>query len=124
MFAFLLNTTLSPITAALAVNQAQQYASEDAMLICTGSKIKWISQSTFEQRGVVMEVEAPTDAPEGLHQLDCSFSFLVDNLLEPFSLIKMVDEYLAYQDVIADLFQRPYTSFAYLKGQTRAPPQL
>jgi hypothetical protein len=118
------NGTVAVIGSAWAVNNAQQYATDDAMMICTGSEFKWISTEDYFSSGEMVFVDPPTNAPTSLENLDCSFSYLAEQFIDNTDLPPQVDFGIAYDATALTLAQRPYTSFAYLNAQTRAPPLL
>ncbi|WP_235312760.1 hypothetical protein [Paraglaciecola algarum] len=104
------------------VNNAQQYASVDAMMICTGSTFKWISATDFYELGKVIFIDAPADAPDNIHNLDCSFVYINDHdKQKTHDLINTVKN-IAYRASVLTLAQRPYTAYPYQTAQTRASP--
>ena len=116
------NGSIAVLAASWQVEQAQKYASDDAMLICTGSTFKWISQSVFFDTGEFSFIEPPEDAPETVHQVDCSYSYLADNQSDQTFESFLSAEFVAHNSYVARLAQRPYTAFPYQKAQPRAPP--
>ena len=78
LVALLFNSIGSLFAASMMLNNAQQYADEDRILICTGSVYKWISLSSFEETGQLEFVEAPSNAPANLQEVKCSFPYLAD----------------------------------------------
>lgn len=122
IIALFFNSTASVLASAWSVNTAQQYATNDAMMICTGSTFKWISVKDFYESGQINYIEAPADAPDNIRNVDCSYSYIAEQYTNstytPFSLV----DFIAYQATTLDRIQRPYTSFPYSTAQTRAPP--
>lgn len=111
------------LTAAIAVNKAQAYASGDAMLICTGSDYKWVSYSAFFGRGETVFVAAPDGAPlpdDG--SLDCGYEFLSLHDEHVTELPQIAIQLLVYQQLVQALGQRPYTAYPYRTALSRAPP--
>ena len=120
--AMVFNGTVAVIGSAWVVNNAQQYATDDAMMICTGSEFKWISTQDYFTSGEMVFIDPPTDAPSSVDNLDCSFSYLAEQYLDKTELPTQVDKSIAYKAKALALAQRPYTAFAYSTAQTRAPP--
>lgn len=118
----LFNGTVAMIGSTWVVSNAQQYATDDAMMICTGSQFKWISSEDYFTTGEIVFIEPPTDAPTNVDNLDCSFSYLAEQYTDKTELPTQVDKNIAYQAKAIVLAQRPYTAFAYSTSQTRAPP--
>lgn len=116
------NGTVAVIGSAWVVNNAQQYASDDAMMICTGSQFKWISTEDYFTTGEMVFIDPPTDAPTSIDNVDCSFSYLAEQFTENTDLPVHLDRNIAYKAKALALAQRPYTAFAYSTAQTRAPP--
>lgn len=116
------NGTAAVIGSAWVVNNAQQYATDDAMMICTGSQFKWISSEDYFATGKMVFIDPPTNAPNNIDNLDCSFSYLAEQYTESHVLPTLVDKNIAYQTYALAIAQRPYTAFAYSTAQTRAPP--
>lgn len=116
---------LSLLATALVVNEAQSYASDDAMLICTGSDYRWISQSAFIEFGETVYLEAPSDAPttDG-HSLDCGYKYLSLHDDHVGELPHIAGAALAHQQLVQRLAQRPYTAYPYQHSLSRAPPHL
>jgi hypothetical protein len=106
------------------MQNAQQYASDDIMMICTGSEVKWISTDAYFNLDEVVFVEPPEHAPDITSQVDCTNKSLSD-LQGKGALSHSVDaQLLAYHALVSSIEQRPYTAFAYLTAQTRAPPSI
>ncbi|MDO6841902.1 hypothetical protein Q4602_20665 [Paraglaciecola chathamensis] len=122
MLALMFSSTATVLAASWQVNQAQQYASDDAMLICTGSQIKWISTQAFFDTGDMVFIDPPTDAPAELGQMECPNQFLSDHYTEVLSIVKLDDNTIAYKALVSRLARRPYTAYAYQTAQSRAPP--
>ena len=124
VIAMIFNGTAAVIGSAWAANSAQQYATDDTMMICTGSQFKWISATDYFASGEMVFVDPPTDAPASVDNLDCSYLFLAEQHIDDNSLPKLIDPNIAYQAMVMAIAQRPYTAFAYNTAQTRAPPQV
>jgi|TARA_R110002012_G_scaffold153561_2_gene313677 hypothetical protein len=76
--ALLFNATGALFASSSIINQAQTFANDDAVLICTGHQFKWISLSTFEQTGTLEFIQPPDDAPTNAHSIKCTFAYLAD----------------------------------------------
>ncbi len=76
--ALLFNATGALFASNSIINQAQTFANDDAVLICTGHEFKWISLSTFEQTGTLEFIQPPEDAPTNAHGIKCTFAYLAD----------------------------------------------
>ena len=118
------NSTAAVIGSAWAVNNAQQYATDDAMMICTGSQFKWISTKDYFATGEMVFIDPPNDAPISVDNLDCSFLYVAEQYIDSHVLPMQIDKGIAYQAKALALAQRPYTAFAYSTAQTRAPPYI
>ncbi|MDN4502738.1 hypothetical protein QX776_10000 [Alteromonadaceae bacterium BrNp21-10] len=124
MLVMLFNSTASVLAAAWITDDAQQYAGEDKILICTGSSFKWISESAFFESNQLVFVDAPADAPAELQQIDCSYKYLSDLYTDLPNMLDSSIDHIAYQALNSRLAQRPYTAFAYQSAHSRAPPLL
>lgn len=122
IIALIFNGTATVIASSFSAHKAIQYASGDAMMICTGNTLKWISQSAFFETGNVVEIDPPKDAPDNIEQTDCSYSFLSEQFTDELTIPKLEGPSLAYYHKAAAIAQRPYTSFQYQTSQSRAPP--
>jgi hypothetical protein len=116
------NGTVAVIGSALIVNNAQQYSTDDVMMICTGSQFKWISTEDYFTTGEMVFIDPPADAPQSVDNVDCSFVYLAEQYTNNLALPVQVDKSIAYQAKVLNLAQRPFTAFAYSTAQTRAPP--
>lgn len=116
------NGTVAVIGSSWVVNNAQRYATDDAMMICTGSEFKWISTVDYFASGEMVFIDPPTDAPASVENVDCSFSYLAEQYTDISNLPAQLDKNIAYKAKALALAQRPYTAFAYRTAQTRAPP--
>ena len=124
-FIFLYNSFVPAFASIYSVNQAQQYANNDIMLICSGNTYQWVSSSEYINNGIIKVVEAPENSPEKTQHLDCSFNYIADNHIDKTAaLYSLADISIAYDTRILLLEQRPHTPFPYLKALTRAPPTL
>lgn len=124
ILALLFNSTAPLLASTWAVNEAQQYATDDAMMICTGSTFKWISTAEYFDSGQVVFIDPPANAPTNLQSLDCSFEYISDQHTDQTNVSYQDNISIAYKATVLTRAQRPYTSFAYLTAQTRAPPLL
>jgi hypothetical protein len=120
--AMIFNGTIAVIGSAWAVNNAQKYATDDAMMICTGSQFKWISTEDYFSTGEMVFIDPPTDAPKNIDNLNCSFLYIAEQYIHKDVLPVLPDRNIAYQALTRAIAQRPYTAFAYSTAQTRAPP--
>jgi hypothetical protein len=116
------NGTVAVIGSALIVNNAQQYSTDDVMMICTGSQFKWISTEDYFTTGEMVFIDPPADAPQSVDNVDCSFVYLAEQYTNNLAVPVQVDKSIAYQAKVLNLAQRPFTTFAYSTAQTRAPP--
>ena len=116
------NSTAAVIGSAWAVNNAQQYATDDAMMICTGSQFKWISTEDYFATGKMVFIDPPSDAPTSVDNLDCSYLYIAEQYIDKDVLPTLIDKSIAYQAKAIVIARRPYTAFAYSTAQTRAPP--
>jgi hypothetical protein len=124
MLALVFNSTAPVLASSWKVNNAQQYSSDDAMMICTGSTFKWISTQAFYDLGQMVFIDPPADAPHHIDNLDCSFEFISDNEKQSINDTNSYTLNLAYQAMATVRAQRPYTAYPYQSAQTRAPPLL
>lgn len=122
ILALLFSSTVPAIAASWNVNNAQQYVSDDAMLICTGSTFKWISTVDFYASGKLTFIEPPADAPNNIDNLDCSNVYINDPDKQPLQSILLNQILVRYQAIELDRLQRPFTSFPYQTAHSRAPP--
>ena len=100
-------------------------APEDLELICTGSEMKWISLSQSHTLGQLVFVDFEGDSttdysmdvacPDGLLSDKPSFMGTPN--------VDLAAHFVAYAHYIIQLYQRPYTLFAYLTAQPRSPPR-
>ncbi|MEM0912393.1 MAG: DUF2946 family protein [Pseudomonadota bacterium] len=113
------------LTSAININTAQANASDDAMLICSGSEYQWISQAAFMESGNIVYLSAPDNGSHSeKHSLDCGFQCLSlqDNFIH--QTAKTLAIVNAYEQALLRLLQRPYTSYPYRHSLSRAPPLL
>lgn len=118
------NSTAAVIGSAWAVSNAQQYATDDTMMICTGSQFKWISTEEYFSKGEMVFIDPPNDAPTSVDNLQCSFLYVAEQYIDNNVLPAQIDKGIAYQAKALAIAQRPYTAFAYNSAQTRAPPHV
>ncbi len=123
LFTLLFNSIVSITAASFVAKQAQQYADDDAILICGGSTYSWVSLSHFEATGEFKSIDPPADAPEESHSVKCvnayladlstdELVFLVSNLT---NLIKISGETFSFESFFT-------TDKNYLLPSSRAPP--
>lgn len=123
LVALLFNSIGSLFAASMMLNNAQQYADEDRILICTGSVYKWISLSSFEETGQLEFVEAPSNAPANLQEVKCSFAYLADPNTDdswPQST-KVLEDAINNNQTIA-YFNAVYATARHQLALSRAPP--
>mgnify|MGYP000197484570 CR=1 FL=1 len=121
--ALLFNSIGSLFAASMMLNNAQQYADEDRILICTGSVYKWISLSSFEETGQLEFVDAPSNAPANLQEVKCSYAYLADpnsddvwpTYTKTFTTVINNTQTLAYFNAI-------YATSRHQLALSRAPP--
>ena len=104
------------------VNHAQQYTSDTAMLICTGSTFKWISSVDYYANGKLTFVEPPADAPNNISDLECANVYLSDTDKQPILSTATSPLLIPFLATELDRLQRPFTSFPYQSAHSRAPP--
>ncbi|WP_426369053.1 hypothetical protein [Pseudocolwellia sp. HL-MZ7] len=125
LFVLIFNSTFSVVVAAYNTDQAQSYATKDAVLICSGTSFKWMSKSAFIDQGIILYVDEPKDIPSEYHQIKCSYSYLIDHhTYELSSLLDVQISEIKYRALVLTIAQRPYTSFAYSTALSRAPPYI
>lgn len=122
VLALIFNSSAQVLASSYAVNNAQQYADEDSMMICTGSTFKWISTSAYFELGKVVFIDPPLNAPEDINEIDCSFEYLSDQQANTSLVYALLDDFIAYNATVITRAQRPYTSYPYQTSQSRAPP--
>lgn len=125
LFVLIFNSTFPVTVAAYNTNQAQTYTTEDAVLICSGTSYKWMSKSLFIEQGIIQYVDEPQDIPNQYHQIECSYSYLLDHHSVDLSTpthIQVSD--IKYKALVITIAQRPYTSFTYSTALSRAPPHI
>ena len=125
LFVLIFNSTFAVLASSYNTNQAQYYANNDAVLICSGTSFKWMSKSAFIEQGRVVYIEAPNDVPSEFHQVKCSYAYLADLHTDNISvdLNTQIDD-IIYHALVITIAKRPYASFTYLAALSRAPPQL
>ncbi|WP_111978338.1 hypothetical protein [Algibacillus agarilyticus] len=119
---FIISNLVLPFSAAIQTQQAQAYQNDDLVLICTGNKIKWLSLSATQAQGHFVYVDAPTDAPSNLHQIDCSWGLLAEPAYQDTQQLQTTLQLVAYKALLLNHYQQPYTTFAYQTAESRAPP--
>ncbi|WP_441004534.1 hypothetical protein [Pseudocolwellia agarivorans] len=123
LFVLVFNSTFSVVVAAYNTNQAQNYAKDDAVLICSGTSFKWMSKSAFIEEGKIIYIDEPENTPSEYHQIKCSYSYLIDH--HTFELSTPLDVQISeikYRALVLAIAHRPYTSFTYSTSLSRAPP--
>ena len=102
---------------------ALEHKNQDAMLICTGTSMKWASQQVFIDTGRIQFVEPPKDIPNDIQDIECSNGLLVKFSSDlPILSDIVVSRWQQYLAIVQSLVQRPYTAFPYQTGLSRAPP--
>jgi hypothetical protein len=104
-------------------NEAQSYASHDAMLICRGKSFQWISLSTFNTTGQLKVIKPPQDAPPGSQHIKCVYSYLADSGADD----ELLFERLSISETSLELTLTPYFTLPlipskHLLANNRAPP--
>jgi hypothetical protein len=79
LLALIFNQGLGILSSANAMSGMQIFADEDTLAICTGTSVKWISAAIFYQSGELIEVDAPSETPDNLHEVSCIFAHLNDS---------------------------------------------
>jgi hypothetical protein len=79
LLALIFNQGLGILSSANAMSGMQSFADEDTLAICTGTSVKWISAAIFYQSGELIEVDAPSETPDNLHEVSCIFVHLNDS---------------------------------------------
>lgn len=121
----LYNSIVPAFASIYTVSKAQQAKISDAILMCTGDRFQWVSASAYINRGAIIAVELPIDAPQKTAHIDCSFNYLSDKNSDKSILVPtIVDASTAYDTRMLLLAQHKYTAFTYLKTLTRAPPSI
>ncbi|WP_016954633.1 hypothetical protein [Catenovulum agarivorans] len=118
----LLSSLLQPFVASVHSQQAQQYANDDTVLICTGAQFQWISLSATQSAGQLVFVEPPQDAPTELKQIDCSWGLLAEPAYHADISVTAKVSFTQYQALQTRLYQQAYRTFNYRPNLSRAPP--
>jgi hypothetical protein len=79
LLALIFNQGLGMLSSAKAMSEMQSFADEDTLAICTGMSVKWISASIFYHSGEFVEVDAPNETPDNLHEVSCIFAQINDS---------------------------------------------
>ena len=119
----LFNGIGSVLSASWMGHYAEQFADENAMLICTGSKLKWISTDAYFNYNKVVFIDPPEQAPEQVEDIDCANVFISDKHIAKIAKFPVFTDFLAHQAFTSRLQQRPYTAYPYRSAHSRAPPQ-
>ncbi|MBO1254393.1 hypothetical protein J3L16_01695 [Alteromonas sp. 5E99-2] len=121
----LFNSMASPLLASYSMNAAQKVASTkaDVMLICTGSTIKWVSETAYLLTGDIVEIAPPTDYQSGSDEIDCVYSFLSDMNTDA---IVLLDNVLASQKFtqLSEYLFFTHLSAQYSSALSRGPPSI
>ena len=119
----LFNSVASPLLASYSMNAAQKLASTkaDVMLICTGSTIKWVSESAYLLTGDIVEIAPPTDYQSGSDEVDCVYSFFSDVSTDDFLLFDKIVTSLRFYQTSQYLFFI-HLSAQYSSALSRGPP--
>lgn len=127
LFAFLSQFILAPWLVESRVSEIRNLAvtqhNQDAMLICTGTSMRWASQQVFMETGKLEFIEPPVEVTSNTAEVECSNSFLVklSSDLMPYSALHLPN-WQKYLATVQTLAQRPYTAFPYQTSLSRAPP--
>lgn len=125
LFVLIFNSTFSVLASSYNTNQAQHYAKNDAVLVCSGTSFKWMSKSAFIEKGLVIYIDAPENAPEEYHQVKCSYAYLADLHTDNVSVdVNIQKSEIIYHALVLTIAKRPYISFSYLTALSRAPPYI
>lgn len=122
VLSLLLNQGLGVLNSASAMSSMQAFSDDDTLAICTGAQVKWISAAIFYASGNIVEVEAPDDTPQNLHEVSCVFAQLNDSPKD--------DIFHALQVVFSQLIKPiiTFTKLLFVTGDyvnsfnARAPP--
>ncbi|MBT0586268.1 hypothetical protein [Alteromonas oceanisediminis] len=119
-----LNGAASALTASQQLHLAQGMASNsaDVMLICTGSDVRWISESAFLDTGQIIEVAAPSEAPDHWQTLDCSSAEATEPTLDVFSVFPRGVELAPHSVKTTSQLQQLFLNAQYASALSRAPP--
>jgi hypothetical protein len=79
LLSLIFNQGIGMLNSANAMSAMQSFSDEDTLVICTGTSVKWISASVFYDTGSIVEVDAPDDTPDNLHEVSCIFAQLNDS---------------------------------------------
>ncbi len=82
LLALIFNQGLGMLSSATAMSAMQNFANDDTLAICTGTRVKWISAAIFYQSGDIVEVKAPNNTPDNLHEVSCVFAQLNDSPID------------------------------------------
>jgi hypothetical protein len=82
LLALIFNQGLGMLSSSSAMSAMQDFADDDTLAICTGTRVKWISAAIFYQTGDIVEVEAPSSTPDNLHVVSCVFAQLNDSPID------------------------------------------
>lgn len=127
LFAFLSQFILAPWVAENRVSDIRKLAiahqNQDAMLICTGTSMRWASQQVFMDTGKLQFIDPPVEVPKNTEEVECSNSFLVKHSSDIAANATFhLPNWQKYLATVQTLVQRPYTAFPYKTGLSRAPP--
>lgn len=78
LLSLIFNQGLGMLSSATSMSAMQNFANDDTLAICTGTRVKWISAAIFYQSGDIVEVKAPNNTPDNLHEVSCVFAQLND----------------------------------------------
>ncbi|MGJ8680015.1 hypothetical protein [Paraglaciecola sp.] len=122
MLALIFNSTAPVLASSWKVNNAQQFVSDDAMMICTGKSFKWISTQAYYDLGELVFIDPPADAPSDISNIDCAYGFILDHEKQTKQDPATLSQRVAYQTNVLSLAKKPYTAYPYQTAHTRAPP--
>lgn len=118
------SSTANVLLSSYNLNKGQLLAknNSDAMLICTGSKVKWISESAYFDLGKVVEVTISENIPVELENIKC----YSEQIIEP-SLDELFSSFILPENLIISSLTINAPSFTQISAQyssslSRAPP--
>lgn len=120
------SSTANVLLASYNLNKGQLVVSNnnDAMPICTGNKVKWISESAYFNLGKVVEVSISDNIPVELQNIECYSEQIIepslDELFSPFVL----PESLIISSTTTNEPTFTQLSAEYSSSLSRAPPSL
>lgn len=123
LLSLVFNQGLGMLNSAYAMSSMQSFSDDDTLVICTGKSVKWISALEYYTSGNIVEVGAPQNTPDNLHDgVSCIFAQLNDTAKDDkFSALQAHTPLLVTQRVVVR--KRLFISGDYLYNfNARAPP--